>query len=312
MGVSKKTNRAYLSINITGADAQAKEELSNAWIDLHKADPELSKRLFIYNFFRAGVGFSPKTFMSLVPTYVKERLNADYNGQKVSYVDTYRNFPSVNPSIVIDQFIRNNWDNNKLVPKKDIKSLKYHVDLKKGILTVTDQFGNGDTASLDGVFYMKTRINGQTYLWRLLSNDERSMVYTRVMPLGSNGEYIEMSLSNIVTSLTNTTQTVEDMDSKDTSDIKEDAPAETDASEDTAKTPISNTETVKNLAWFADGIMKQRESIGKPVNKTEAENMLEKMKNNPSLFGEYFTKVFSQLGITLNKEDAVKEFKKLC
>ena len=312
MGVSKKTNRAYLTINITGADAQAKEELSNAWIDLHKADPELSKRLFIYNFFRAGVGFSPKTFMSLVPTYVKERLNADYNGQKISYVDTYRNFPSVNPSIVIDQFIRNNWDNNKLVPKKDIKSLKYHVDLKKGILTVTNQFGNGDTANLDGVFYMKTRINGQTYLWRLLSNDERSMVYTRVMPLGSNGEYIEMSLSNIVTSLTNTTQTVEDMDSKDTSDIKEDAPAETDASEDTAKTPISNTETVKNLAWFADGIMKQRESIGKPVNKTEAENMLEKMKNNPSLFGEYFTRVFSQLGITLNKEDAVKEFKKLC
>ena len=45
MGVSKKTNRAYLTINITGADAQAKEELSNAWIDLHKADPELSKRL---------------------------------------------------------------------------------------------------------------------------------------------------------------------------------------------------------------------------------------------------------------------------
>lgn len=312
MGVSKKTNRAYLTINITGADAQAKEELSNAWIDLHKADPELSKRLFIYNFFRAGVGFSPKTFMSLVPTYVKERLNADYNGQKISYVDTYRNFPSVNPSIVIDQFIRNNWDNNKLVPKKDIKSLKYHVDLKKGILTVTDQFGNGDTASLDGVFYMKTRINGQTYLWRLLSNDERSMVYTRVMPLGSNGEYIEMSLSNIVTSLTNTTQTVEDMDSKDTSDIKEDAPVETDASEDTAKTPISNTETIKNLAWFADGIMKQRESVGKPVNKTEAENMLEKMKNNPSVFGEYFTRVFSQLGITLNKEDAVKEFKKLC
>jgi len=34
-----------------------------AWIDLHKKDPELSTKLFIYNLFRGGVGFNPKTFI---------------------------------------------------------------------------------------------------------------------------------------------------------------------------------------------------------------------------------------------------------
>jgi hypothetical protein len=58
--------------------------------------------------------------------------------------------------------------------------------------------------------------------------------------------------------------------------------------------------------------MKQRESIGKPVNKTEAENMIEKMQKNPEMFGDYMIRVFNQLGVQVTKEDAVKEFKKLC
>ena len=76
MNVTKASNRPFLTINTTGADEQAKEVLRSGWIDLHKADPVLSQRLFEYSFFRAGIGFSPKTFMSLVPTYVKERIKS--------------------------------------------------------------------------------------------------------------------------------------------------------------------------------------------------------------------------------------------
>ena len=309
MGVSKRTGRPYLNVNVTGADTQVKESLGNAWIDLHKADPELSQRLFAYNFFRAGVGFSPKTFMALVPTFVKERLERDLgNDTKVSYVDTYRNFPNIVPSLVIDQFIRNNWDNNKLVPKKGGEGTHYQVDLKRGSLIVRDK---KDMMDLDGVTYMKTRHNGQTYLWKLIGADKYAMNYIMVKPLGSNGEYLEMSLSDIQKPVSDTTQTIEDMDTNDTTEIKETAPTDTDA-EGPAITPVSETQATKDIAWFADGIMKQRESIGKPVNKTEAENMIEKMKKNPEMFGDYMTRVFKQLGVELSKEDAVKEFKKLC
>lgn len=308
-GVNKQTNRPYLSINITGEDIQVKERLGNAWIDLHKADPELSQRLFAYNFFRAGVGFSPKTFMTLVPTFVKERLERSLDdGTKVSYVNTYRNFPTVNPNVVIDQFIRNNWNNNKLVPKKGDKGNHYQVDLQQGTLTVRDK---SDMADLRGVPYMKTYHNGQTYLWKLIGADEYAMNYIMVKPLGSNGEYLEMSLSDIQKPISDTKHLVEERDIDTSAELQEQAPVEADA-EGVVITPVKDTQVAKDLAWFADGIMKQRDAIGKPVNKTEARNMVEKMKESPERYGDYFIRVFKQLGMEITKDNAVKEFKKLC
>ena len=306
INVSKKTGRAFLSINITGEDTTKKEELGNAWVDLHKTDPELSKKLFIYNFFRAGIGFSPKTFMSLVPTYVKERIFTELeNGFSISYVDTYRKFPDVVPSIVIDQFIRNNWNNNKLVPKKGEEGTKYIVDLNKGDLFIRDR---KDMIDLDGVSYMKTRNAGTTHLWKLISADPYTMHYIEVKPLGNNGEYLEMSLSDLQKAVTRTTQTLEDMS---TTDIHEQSPSETDAQEPVGDA-VTAAEKTKNTAWLIDAIMKQRQSINKPVNKTEAENMLEKMKTSPDMYGEYLTRVFEQQGIQLSKDDALKKFKELC
>lgn len=152
MNVAKSTGHPYLSINITGMDEQRKEELRSAWIDLHKVDPKLSKMLFDYSFFRAGIGFSPKTFMALVPTYVKEKLKNENTG--ASYVDTYRRFPTVVPKLVINQFIRNNMDNNKLVPWKGGKDTHYNVNLKMGELKV---YRPEEIADLTDVSYMKTK-----------------------------------------------------------------------------------------------------------------------------------------------------------
>ena len=290
-------------------DTQQKEELGNAWIDLHKTNPDLSQKLFAYSFFRAGVGFSPKTFMSLVPTYVKERLETTLQGgAKVSYVDTYRKFPSVNSALVVDQFIRNNWDNNKLVPKKGGEGTKYTVDLTRGTLIVRDA---KDMADLQGVTYMKTRHNGQTYLWKLLGKEEensRERFYVKVKPLGNNGEYLEMSLENIQNSLSETTQTVEDMDA---TELATSSPAETEATEATREI-VSENEKSQRISDLADAIMKQREIVGKPINKTEATNQIERMKKNPEIFGDYMVNVFKQMGLDLSKEEAIKEFKKLC
>ena len=300
MNVSKKTGRPYLMINITGMDEQRKEELRSAWIDLHKEDPELSQMLFNYSFFRAGIGFSPKTFMSLVPTYVKEKLKS--KDGNASYVDTYRNFPEVIPDLVIDQFIRNNWTNNKLVPIKGGKDTHYNVDVKHNRLTV---YRPEDIADLAGISYMKTKMNNNTYLWHLTSDKGEELVFELIKPLGNNGEYLEMSTLDIKDPLSDTTKVTED---NSASDLKTESPQESNVEDTSNSQVITKTEEVKNLAAFADLIMKQVPTL----SKEEALQKAESIKGREKVFGKFLQNVFKQKGLDLSIDEAINEFKKYC
>ena len=300
MNISKKTGRPYLMINITGMDEQRKEELRSAWIDLHKEDPELSQMLFNYSFFRAGIGFSPKTFMSLVPTYVKEKLKS--KDGNASYIDTYRNFPEVIPDLVIDQFIRNNWTNNKLVPIKGGKGTHYNVDVKHNRLTV---YRPEEIADLAGISYMKTKMNNNTYLWHLTSDKGEELVFELMKPLGNNGEYLEMSTLDIKDPLSDTTKTTED---NSASDLKTDSPQESNVEDTSNSQVITKTEEVKNLATFADLIMKQVPTL----SKEEALQKAESIKGREKVFGKFLQNVFKQKGLDLSIDEAINEFKKYC
>lgn len=300
MNVSKKTGRPYLMINITGMDEQRKEELRSAWIDLHKEDPELSQMLFNYSFFRAGIGFSPKTFMSLVPTYVKEKLKS--KDGNASYVDTYRNFPEVIPDLVIDQFIRNNWENNKLVPRKGGKDTHYNVDVKHNRLTV---YRPEDIADLAGISYMKTKMNNNTYLWHLTSDKGEELVFELIKPLGNNGEYLEMSTQDIKDPLSDTTKTTED---NSASDLKTESPQESNVEGTSNSQVITKTEEIKNLAAFADLIMKQVPTL----SREEALQKAESIKGREKVFGKFLQNVFKQKGLDLSIDEAINEFKKYC
>ena len=300
MNVSKKTGRPYLMINITGMDEQRKEELRSAWIDLHKEDPELSQMLFNYSFFRAGIGFSPKTFMSLVPTYVKEKLKS--KDGNASYVDTYRNFPEVIPDLVIDQFIRNNWTNNKLVPIKGGKDTHYNVDVKHNRLTV---YRPEEIADLAGISYMKTKMNNNTYLWHLTSDKGEELVFELMKPLGNNGEYLEMSTLDIKDPLSNTTKTTED---NSASDLKTESPQESNVEDTSNSQVITKTGEIKNLSAFADLIMKQVPTL----SKEEALQKAESIKGREKVFGKFLQNVFKQKGLDLSIDEAINEFKKYC
>lgn len=300
MNVSKKTGRPYLMINITGMDEQRKEELRSAWIYLHKEDPELSQMLFNYSFFRAGIGFSPKTFMSLVPTYVKEKLKS--KDGNASYVDTYRNFPEVIPDLVIDQFIRNNWENNKLVPRKGGKDTHYNVDVKHNRLTV---YRPEEIADLAGISYMKTKMNNNTYLWHLTSDKGEELVFELMKPLGNNGEYLEMSTLDIKDPLSDTTKTTED---NSASDLKTESPQESNVEDTSNSQVITKTEEVKNLATFADLIMKQVPTL----SKEEALQKAKSIKGREKVFGKFLQNVFKQKELDLSIDEAINEFKKYC
>ena len=300
MNVSKKTGKPYLMINITGMDEQRKEELRSAWIDLHKEDPELSQMLFNYSFFRAGIGFSPKTFMSLVPTYVKEKLKS--KDGNASYVNTYRNFPEVIPDLVIDQFIRNNWANNKLVPIKGGKDTHYNVDVKHNRLTV---YRPEDIADLAGISYMKTKMNNNTYLWHLTSDKGEELVFELMKPLGNNGEYLEMSTMDIKDPLSDTTKTTED---NSASDLKTESPQESNIEDTSNSQVITKTEEIKNLSAFADLIMKQVPTLSKEKALQKAESI----KGREKVFDKFLQNVFKQKGLDLSIDEAINEFKKYC
>ena len=281
-------------------EEQAKEELRSAWIDLHRVDPKLSQDLFNYSFFIAGIGFSPKTFMALVPTLVKEKLKS--NDGKVSYVDTYRNFPEVVPDIVIDQFIRNNWNNNKLVPMKGGKNTHYNVDLKKGALRV---YRIEEKADLADVKYMKTKQNGGTYLWQFVKEENNDLVYKRVSPLGNNGEYIEMSTSDIKKSLKETLETKEN---NEPSSLSETSTSETLDLEDTGNQQLTATEAAKKLSEITELIMKQvpKYSI------EEAEAVVKRIKGHERQYAKFLQNVFRHKGLELSIEEAINEFRKYC
>lgn len=307
MNVSKKTGHPYLTINITGMDEQRKEELRSAWIDLHKADPKLSKMLFDYSFFRAGIGFSPKTFMALVPTYVKERLMNENTG--ASYVDTYRHFPTVVPKLVINQFIRNNWDNTKLVPWKGGKDTHYNVNLKTGELRV---YRPEEIADLTDVSYMKTKVGKETYLWHLETSSPNELTFKRVKPLGNNGEYLEISTSEIVNPLSDTSSVSENKITatvqESATDLKTESHQELSA-EESVKTPvITKTEEVKNLSAIADLIMLQNPKL----DHEGAEKLALEIKDKEKMFRKFLQKVFKHKGLDLNEDEAIDEFHKYC
>lgn len=300
LNVSRKTNRPYLEIKTTGMDAPDKEALSSAWIDLHREDPELSKKLFIYNFFRGGIGFSPKTFMPLVPMFVKEHMNTTKaDGSTISYLDTFRNMPDVNPDIVIDQFIRNNWDNNKLVPWKGGKGTKYVFDYKNGLLTVN----KSDLSGLEGAKYIKTKGNGRTNLWRLISSDENGAKYQLIKPLGDNNEYIEMSTSEIDKPISETLNVEEDNNPSSLSE-KGSTEDSTDKVKD-VKTDKDNEYSMSNLA---DLIMKQNPRF----DKNEAVDKIEDIKKDIKSYRKFLINVFKHKGLNLNENQAMEEFNKYC
>ena len=307
MNVAKRTGKPYLTINITGMDEQRKEELRSAWIDLHKDNPELSQMLFNYSFFRAGIGFSPKTFMSLVPTFVKEKLKS--KDGNTSYIDTYRNFPTVVPDLVIDQFIRNNWDNNKLVPIKGGKDTHYNIDTKHGVLTV---YRPEEVAELADITYIKTRTHNQTYLWKFKSDANNQLTFDLVKPLGNNGEYLEISTSEIVNPLSETTETHnEETDTtiqESASDLKTVSSQESTVEETSDNQVITNTEKIKNLSAFADLVMDYVPNISKDTALQRSENI----KNHERMFGKFLQGVFKKQGLDLSIDEAINEFKKYC
>lgn len=293
-----KSGRATLQVDITGLDTQQKEKLSSAWIDLHKVNPELSTKLFNYNFFRGGIGFSPKTFMSLVPVYVKERIPG--------YVDTFRTLPSTVPETVLDQFIRNNWDNNRLVPRKKAT----FKQLPNGHVEV---FIPSEVKELTGVQYFKTKVNNEDKLFMQILERDGAIEFKEIAPLGSNKEYLEMSESTIDSPLNVPAEAKVEAVKVETG--KDSELAETEVSAEVEDTEVSTTDETRlndllHQILVIEGV-RNEEQAGEYIKNYQAKSDAEKARMERQI-KNFFEARFKKLGIEFNSKLIDDIYKLIC
>lgn len=293
-----KSGRATLQVDITGLDTQQKEKLSSAWIDLHKVNPELSTKLFNYNFFRGGIGFSPKTFMSLVPVYVKERIPG--------YVDTFRILPSTVPETVLDQFIRNNWDNNRLVPRKKAT----FKQLPNGHVEV---FRPSEVKELTGVQYFKTEVNNEDKLFMQILERDGAIEFKEIAPLGSNKEYLEMSESTIDSPLNVPAEAKVEAVKVETG--KDSELAETEVSAEVEDTEVSTTDETRlndllHQILVIEGV-RNEEQAGEYIKNYQAKSDAEKARMERQT-KNFFEARFKKLGIEFNSKLIDDIYKLIC
>lgn len=181
-----KTGFPSLVIDTTGMRTEDKEILSSGWADLYKEDPEITIQLFEYNFFKGGMGYTPKTFMHLLPMQIKEAIEG--------YKDTYNSPPTIIPNIVLDQFIRNNSGDFRLVPTLDNE---IELDfISNDVFAVYDE----DAVKMESKIYIKTRGKDAKLFRQALVEDGR-VIYIEVDKLGNNGSYLEVDTEDIKTSI---------------------------------------------------------------------------------------------------------------
>lgn len=313
LGENKKSSYPFLQVNITGLDTVGKEKLSSAWIDLYNADKSLALKLFAYNFFKGGLTFSPKTFISLLPNYIKERISKKLdNGNEVSYVGTFRNLKlgNASPSTVVDQFIRNNWDDNGLVPYVKMSG---EMHLEGNTLSVVS---DEDKARCNGNAYIKSKIGKNTMLFRYdkENSNDTVMTYKAIQPLGNNGEYIEMSSNDIVKPMT----PVEYIDNSD----KQTTLSNGNLAEDSTNSLTqeeSQEDNSKEDSNAGMSLIDMFMAYDSKYDKEKANAIINHYKNNIKEYGRLtlgqyglLRGVFEKQGLKLNAREALEKFKEMC
>jgi hypothetical protein len=295
--MSKKDNKLHLNIDTSGMTEDSKDPLMSAWTDLFKTDQEIAMKLFKYCFFRGGIGYSPKTFMHLVSVFLKLKIPG--------YTDTFKKIPSVANDVVMDQFIRNNWDDDKLVPRKKARSNKN----KKGISFSFTSSGTllidnpKDVKRMSSTPYFKMTMQGKDLIFRMIISTEERLEYVKVQPLGNNKEYLELSTKPIGKPLS-TTETCKP--SNDASEVQ-------DISKSQEEESITPSEKEISRAYYekAISIIEQDSRIN---SREEAESKLQEYRNKSEAaqraaeeqMKSYIAKKLGSLGIPVTTEEVTK------
>ena len=183
-----------LQLKTRGLNSSVLEDMKNAWITLYN-DPnsrDLAIRLVEYNFFRGSFGFSPKTFMNLVPNVIKSNLNGYINvlNRKDSRVETLNRTDRIinqfilhNPDLIIDRYYK--LENYNPIPVED--------DVYGDCIEVDKESSEGKKKQ----YKLKAsrpfiKIDTKTYF--VVRDNLESLVLKEVDELGGDGQGFEISV----------------------------------------------------------------------------------------------------------------------
>lgn len=241
-----------ISINIQGIGGLApymKDEIRESWADLAR-NPETSQiatDLFLYNFYKLGFNFSPKAFMNLAPTEVKENIKVPTADGDRSYVDFMNDIMedkfNINAETFARQYMLNHLDNKRF--GLDAKS-KTVLDILKPLAIQAGVARNEFTLDLSKIdkengkyfilkenkmaksrqFVPMIKINtgqGQV-VYMADSFDETKtsvMTYHKVDKLGTKGQSLQYFGDNISSDIVEDTEVSETFEEGSTSESSE-------------------------------------------------------------------------------------------
>ena len=192
---SDREQYPFLRLKTRGLNSTVLEDIKNAWITLYNNPDsrDLAIRLAEYNYFRGSFGFSPKTFMNLVPNVVKSGLNGyiDVLNSKDSRVETGDRIERI-----IHQFILHN-------PKLIIDRY-YKLENYSPVSVTHDVYGECITVKVESSkestkrdYTLKAtrpfiKIDSKTYY--VVDSDRDTMTLKEVDELGGDGQGFELSV----------------------------------------------------------------------------------------------------------------------
>ena len=309
--------RLVLKVDISGLDQGVKNRYSDAWADLYnsgESGQKLAMHLFNYNFFRTGIGFSPKSFMNLLPISMRDKIKG-YNKAYEVHSDEFGN--NVSPEILLDQFIRNNADNNKLVPWVDIPKGE---TLKNATVKLSDSDTNTyemshDKYDVKNKTYIKVKVGNETKLLKKINSNKKESFFKEISMLGNNGEYFEVSLSNITKALNNTTEVTEQNKDTDRQEItNNESNAETietsvERSDEQVQKRVQEIYDLVDTAFRTYGLSDEQIKVQREQIKGYSEEKKQSVKDNVKKF---FVDNLSKKNIKVDDKTVEEMYKSLC
>jgi hypothetical protein len=207
----------------------------------------------------------------------------------------------VSPAIVLDPFIRNNWDNSKLVPKKTVKYVMHEKTL--------EIYRAEEVREMSKVPYFRMNSKGGDTLWRQVSKTEIAVYYEEISPLGNNGEYLEMSTSNIVKAKEIPAIAKEQAQESQLSEVSN---QETDSAVPTPTTPRESdiVELIYQVLENGKTVTSREQAVAKAAEfkgKSEAEK-----RSLESGMKKYIRNRLEKLGISYDSAKIDEVYKVMC
>ena len=200
------------------------------------------------------------------------------------------------PEVVVDQFVRNNWNNSKISPL--IKTDKNIIKPKDKNYFVVD---SKDISKFKGIKYCRVKVGKQEKLFKVNSSSDygkNSIFLEEIIPLGNNGEYLEISVDNIETSMDNPIES---------SDYNND----TSMPESSNNTDDESNTTISEESRYLDLLLRVFPKGQPTIDAFRKRPMSDKQQAKEN-YRKWFENKFKELGIEFNMEEFDKLYETFC